>query len=356
MPKVSVLVAVYNAEKFLPQCLDSLLGQTLSDIQIICVDDASTDNSLKVLNHYAVKDLRLEVIRLEENSGQAHARNEALKIATGDYICMVDADDWLATDALEQAVSAFDDETDCVLFDVIMVYGQTSNLKPQTSNFKLQTSKFKPQTSNFKLQTSNFKEEPYPLPPFTALTGDEAFRLSLTWQIHGLYMVRGAIHHQHPYDETCRLYSDDNTTRIHYVSSRQVRRCSGRYYYRQHPASATHRTSVRRFDYLKANESMKQQMLALHVGSDLLALYENHRWLNLIDVCMFYHVHGHKLSESDRRYGLGEIRRVWATIDRHLLNKESTAKFGYRLCGSWTLFRLQEWLYFTLRGLLGRNR
>ena len=355
MPKVSVLVAVYNAEPFLKKCLDSLLGQTLSDIQIICVDDASTDGSLRVLNAYAVRDLRIEVIRLEENGGQAHARNEALKLAKGDYICMVDADDWLAADALEQAVSAFDDETDCVLFDVIMVYGQTSCV-PSVASDQRSSANFKPQTSNFKLQTSKFKEEVYPLPPFTALTGNEAFRLSLTWQIHGLYMVRGAIHHQHPYDETCRLYSDDNTTRIHYICSRQVRRCSGRYYYRQHPASATHCASVRRFDYLKANESMKQQMLALHVGSDLLALYENHRWLNLIDVCMFYHVHGRELPVSDRRYGLGEIRRVWATIDRHLLNNETTAKFGYRLCGSWTLFRLQEWLYFTLRGLLGRNR
>jgi len=335
MPKVSVLVAVYNAAAFLPKCLDSLLGQTLSNIQVICVDDASTDESLRVLNDYAVRDLRLEVIRLEENGGQAHARNEALKLAKGEFICMVDADDWLSADALEQAVAAFEDQTDCVLFDVILV---------------------KLQTPNFKLQTSNFKEEKYPLPAFDVLTGDEAFRLSLTWQIHGLYMVRAGIHHEHPYDETCRLYSDDNSTRIHYLCSREVRRCSGRYYYRQHSASATHRTSVRRFDYLRANESMRCQMLELQVGADLLALYENHRWLNLIDVCMFYHVHGQELPEADRRYGLQEIRRVWASIDRGALQEETTAKFGYRPCHSWFLFRLQEWLYFSLRGLLGKNR
>lgn len=323
MPKVSVLVAVYNAEPFLRQCLDSLLAQTLSDIQIICVDDASTDASLHLLNSYAVRDLRIEVIRLEENCGQAHARNVGLQVAHGDFICMVDADDWLAPDALELAVAAFDDETDSVLFDVVMAYAD--------------------------------HEERYPLPAFDVLTGAEAFRLSLTWQLHGLYMVRGAIHHQHPYDEACRLYSDDNTTRIHYLASRHVRHCAGRYYYRQHDGSATHRVSVRRFDYLQANESMRRQMVSLGVSQELIDLYENHRWLNLIDVCMFYHVHGRELSASDRRYGLQELHRVWATVDRRALTKETAAKFGYRPCRSWTLFRLQEWLYFTLRGWVGRN-
>ena len=67
MPKVSVLVAVYNAEIFLPQCLDSLMSQTLTDIQVICVDDASTDGSLRLLQEYANRDSRMEVLPLQEN-------------------------------------------------------------------------------------------------------------------------------------------------------------------------------------------------------------------------------------------------------------------------------------------------
>jgi glycosyltransferase involved in cell wall biosynthesis len=324
MVEVTVLVAVYNAAGYLPFCLDSLLGQSLADIQIICVDDGSTDGSLQILNDYAHRDKRVEVIHLDENCGQAHARNVGLQQARGNFVCMVDADDWLSPDALELMTDAFDDTTDCVLFDVVMVYDD--------------------------------REELYSMPAFESLTGQEAFRLSLTWQIHGLYGVRLAIHRDHPYDDTCRSYSDDNTTRIHYLSSRRVGRCAGRYYYRQHSASVTHQVSVRRFDYLRANESMRRQMLALQVDDSLVSLYENHRWLNLIDVCMFYHVHGRELSGADRRYGLQEIHRVWATIDRRALRKETTAKFGYRPCRLFRLFRLQEWLYFTLRGLLGRNR
>lgn len=324
MSKVSVLIAIYNAEDFLPRCLDSLCGQTLEDFHAICVDDASTDSSSAILQNYATRDHRIEVVSLKENGGQAHARNIGLRRADGDVVCMLDADDWLSDDALEKMYAEFDDETDCVLFDVVNVYAD--------------------------------REERYRMPPFELLTGQEAFEMSLTWQIHGLYGIRSAIHRRYPYDETCHSYSDDNTTRIHYLSSRYVRQCSGIYYYRQHPSSATHQVSVRRFDYLRANESMRWQLLEHHVSSQLLARYENHRWLNLIDVYMFYHVHGQRLTREERRYGLQELYRVWATVDRKALQKETTAKFGYRPCRSWRLFRLQEWFYFTLRGLMGKNR
>jgi len=324
MPKVSVLVAVYNAEQWLPQCLGSLASQTLADIQVVCVDDASTDGSMAILDDYVRRDSRFQMIHLDENSGQAHARNVALQQARGEYTCFLDADDWLASDALQLMVEAFDEQTDCVLLDVVSCDGG--------------------------------HEEHYPMPPFDSLAGREAFRLSLTWQIHGVYGVRTALHQRYPYDETCRSYSDDNTTRIHYLCARQVRRCRGVYYYRQHAASVTHQVSVRRFDYLRANESMRRQLLEQHVDAESLAVYENHRWLNLVDVYMFYHVHGRQLTKAERQYGLQELYRVWATIDRKALNKKTTAKFGYRPCHSWRLFRLQEWAYFTLRGFLGKNR
>lgn len=324
MPKVTVLIAVYNAEQWLPQCLDSLLSQTMADFQAICVDDASTDGSLAVLNDYHQRDARFEVVHLDENSGQAHARNVALKLAKGEFVSFLDADDWYAPDTLQLMVEAFDEQTDCVLFNVAMRYDD--------------------------------HEERYPMHHFEVMNGHDAFRLSLTWQIHGIYGVRTALHMRYPYDETCRSYSDDNTTRIHYLCSRYVKCCSGIYYYRQHPDSATHKVSVRRFDYLRANESMRWQLLEQKVSAKILALYENRRWLNLIDVYMFYHVHGRQLSEEERHFGLQELYRIWATIDRKALTKETIAKFGYRPCRSWRLFRIQEWIYFTLRGMMGKNR
>lgn len=94
MPKVSVIIPVYNVEKYLRKCLDSVVGQTLKDIEIICVDDGSTDGSGKILDEYAQKDERIKVIH-QKNQGGAVARNRAIEASTGQYLAFCDSDDWL---------------------------------------------------------------------------------------------------------------------------------------------------------------------------------------------------------------------------------------------------------------------
>lgn len=95
MPKISVIVPVYNTEKYLPKCLDSLIAQTLSDIEIICVNDASTDGSLQILNQYAGKDNRIKIITFPQNKGAGAVRNIAIKEATGEYMGFIDSDDYV---------------------------------------------------------------------------------------------------------------------------------------------------------------------------------------------------------------------------------------------------------------------
>lgn len=97
---ISVIVPVYNAERYLKECLDSLLNQTYKNIEIICVDDGSTDHSLDILNFYHKKDDRVKVYT-QKNSGPSAARNTALEHAKGDYISFVDADDFLQLNAYE---------------------------------------------------------------------------------------------------------------------------------------------------------------------------------------------------------------------------------------------------------------
>ncbi|MCM1338656.1 MAG: glycosyltransferase [Muribaculaceae bacterium] len=103
--KISIIIPVYNAEKFLRRCLDSLINQTLKDIEIICVNDSSTDNSLAILNEYAQIDNRIVVIS-QENSGPSEARNRGLDIAKGEYIGFVDSDDWVSLDYFENLYNA----------------------------------------------------------------------------------------------------------------------------------------------------------------------------------------------------------------------------------------------------------
>ncbi len=100
--KVSIIIPVYNVEKYLRKCLDSVCAQTLEDIEIICVNDCSKDDSIEILKEYASKDNRIKIIDFKENRGVAVARNEAIKIATGEYIGFVDSDDWIDLDFYEK--------------------------------------------------------------------------------------------------------------------------------------------------------------------------------------------------------------------------------------------------------------
>ena len=94
-PKVSIIVPVYNVESYLAQCLDSLIEQTLTDIEILCLDDGSTDGSPELLDAYAAKDARIRAL-YRENCGVAETRNVGVGLARGEYILFVDSDDYIA--------------------------------------------------------------------------------------------------------------------------------------------------------------------------------------------------------------------------------------------------------------------
>ena len=115
MPLVSVILPVYNSEKYLSKCLDSLSAQTLRDIEVICVDDGSKDGSLRILREYAVKDGRIKVFS-QKNAGAASARNKALTEAGGKYVMFCDSDDWVAPDFCGRMVRVLEQEkVDCVV-------------------------------------------------------------------------------------------------------------------------------------------------------------------------------------------------------------------------------------------------
>ena len=101
MVKVSIIVPVYNTADYLEKCIKSLREQTLQDVEIICIDDGSTDNSLSILNEFAACDNRIKVIQ-QENKKQGAARNAGMKIASGEYIGYVDSDDWVDLDYYEK--------------------------------------------------------------------------------------------------------------------------------------------------------------------------------------------------------------------------------------------------------------
>ena len=117
-PLVSVIVPVYNVELFLAECLDSVVGQTLRDIEIVCVNDASTDGSLAILHQYAARDPRVRVIDKPTNEGLSVTRNVGMAAATGRYLLFVDSDDFVDTDLCRKAYECAEHAVaDLVIYD-----------------------------------------------------------------------------------------------------------------------------------------------------------------------------------------------------------------------------------------------
>lgn len=125
--RVSIVVPVYNSHATLPLCLDSLIAQTYQDLEIICVNDKSRDNSADIIREYQQKDSRVILVNHEENKNAGGARNSGIKAATGTYICFVDNDDWLTSDAIEVLINESDNcRIDFVVSQWCEYYNETS--------------------------------------------------------------------------------------------------------------------------------------------------------------------------------------------------------------------------------------
>ncbi len=116
MAKISIIIPVYNVEKYIKKALDSIINQTLPDLEIICINDYTPDNSFSIVHEYASKDSRFVLLEQKTNQGPGNARNQALDIASGEYIMFLDPDDWLELDACELAYNQISKNQNDVVF------------------------------------------------------------------------------------------------------------------------------------------------------------------------------------------------------------------------------------------------
>lgn len=107
MKKVSVIIPVYNSSKYLFQCIDSVINQDYNNLEIIIIDDSSSDDSLSIINSF--KDKRIKIVKLKKNRGVSYARNKGIDLATGDYICFIDSDDYWYKDKVSKQVKFMKD-------------------------------------------------------------------------------------------------------------------------------------------------------------------------------------------------------------------------------------------------------
>ena len=130
MPNVSVIIPIYNVEKYLKECLDSVINQTLKDIEIICINDGSTDNSLKILREYSQNDSRIQLID-KKNEGVGKARNIGIKSAAGEFVCFIDPDDiYPSRDILETLYNLATEN------NVVICGGEFSHFRDKNHKFE----------------------------------------------------------------------------------------------------------------------------------------------------------------------------------------------------------------------------
>ena len=176
--KVSVVLPVYNAAEFLPECLDSFVSQTLKEIEIICINDGSTDDSLSIIRDYAGADKRIICID-QENTNAGKARNAGMERASGKYLYFPDADDYAAPDLLEKSYAVSEEyQTDICVFASNMFDSQTGAVKPYRSSVK--TSMLPPDKQVFDRNDINGN----PLKCFAGWAWDKLYRRSFVTENH----------------------------------------------------------------------------------------------------------------------------------------------------------------------------
>lgn len=126
-PQLSVIMPIYNVEKYISKCLDSLIHQTFKELEIICIDDCGSDGSIAIVKQYMEKDKRIYLIHHKKNMGQATARNTGIKLAKADLIAFVDSDDYLDINTYEQAIKNMTPDIDTVCFGIQTVGNDSSD-------------------------------------------------------------------------------------------------------------------------------------------------------------------------------------------------------------------------------------
>ena len=326
---VSIIVAVYNADQYLPRCLDSLLGQTYSDLEVIAVDDCSTDGSLQVLRTYAEKDNRLRVLQMEHNSGAPAARNKALSVSKGELMSTVDADDEISLDAIEKAVRIFEENptVDIVTYKMISVNIETG------------------------------KETPFYVAPDIPrrMSGKEACYWTLQWDIPGLDVVRSSLEKRFPADTTYGQYGDETTTHIVFYHAREVVLGEGIYYYYQTPESYTRNVSVKRFEILECRQSLRRQLLEVGADNKMMKRLDAKRWHELMGMCTLLWEHRHQFTTEERKQIWKRLKATYGTL--HFSDLPLTLALApfWAVMPTFSMFYIEQVAKFYVRKIIRRR-
>ncbi len=283
-PKVSVVIPVYNVAEYLPQCLDSIVCQTLKNIEIICIDDGSIDNSPKILREYQKKDQRIRIIT-QTNQGLAAAREIGMRNVRGTYIYFCDSDDYLAENALEGLVKKADEDMLDVLFfkaKVISNFAFINNQVKEDQIHFLSTDTFSGIHTGIDFLTKKISERKFNAAVWLQLTRIASLRKNNIHFISGFY------------------YEDEPFTIKLCLSVQRVEEIETPYYYRR----------------IRPDSIMTRKMTALHAES---------YFFDLMEICRFlWHYPAKDNLDSCIRSQLFQYYRLSICIFKELSRDEKT--------------------------------
>jgi glycosyltransferase involved in cell wall biosynthesis len=249
--KVTVLMPIYNAEKYICEAIDSLLVQTSSNWKLICIDDGSTDSSASIVENYCVKDKRIKLI-CQTNAGPAVARAKAIEIVDTEYISILDSDDAYASNYVELMLKrAEETNADSIVPDVEFGYGNTKKMPNIFTTNQL----------DINMEIND---------------GRQAFALTIPWKLHGWQMIRTTLAKQYYTVEQASystFNSDEYITRLLYLKSKKTVLCPACYQYRIANDSITRTPSIKKLDYLKTLDKLvdlcRNEQIDIHIQIEL---------------------------------------------------------------------------------------
>jgi glycosyltransferase involved in cell wall biosynthesis len=298
--KMSVIMAVYNAELYLHEAIDSVLKQSFRDFELICVNDGSTDTSLLILEEYASHDCRVSVYNISHSGSPAITRNYGVDRSIGEYVFFLDADDYLSLDVLQKMYDrAKETGADVVLPDLCYV-----------------STKAKDRTTIGLKGNRNI-----------VLTNRQAVVLSMDWTIHACGFWRGSLVRSLRFEEF-GMNSDEYSSRVKFFNCNKIVFCEGTYFYRYNELSITKGFSVKMYDrpytgYRLALFLEQNGFDNKFVGNAYIAILKEIAFLSYLLIAK-----GKELNAVDREIAESKLKAVYDIINKKKLRKYLSIENG----------------------------
>jgi glycosyltransferase involved in cell wall biosynthesis len=296
VPIISVIMPVYNTEMYLPEAIDSVINQTFQKWELICVNDGSTDNSLEILRYYEALDKRIVVINQKHSGTASAARNMALKNAKGEYMQMLDSDDFLSTDCLEKNMKvALSTQADFIIPDLVQFKDNNTRIG-SIIGFHGDRQKI--------------------------LTSKEAFIASLSWEISGVGLFRTKLVKKFQYDET-GMNGDEYTTRLLLLNCNRIAFSTGQYFYRLNSNSTTQKISIKRLDILLTSFKILNLAEENDFNEDEIYLCKKKIVDDLLISVKYFINNKNNFSETERSTATLQLKQYFNKVDKTYFRNES---------------------------------